>query len=117
MGIWNQFGSVGSIQSIWDVKEQIVAYLANGSHVATVTPPSQPYGSSDKKEWVGALRMRVEAVIVDLGTPPTTTTTMTTTTPGPNTTTIESSGADPSGSTNAGPGSNPSSPSGSSTAK
>merc|ERR1719321_502181 len=61
--VWNQFGSTGSVESKWNMKEMIITYAAGGSYVATVNPPSSSSGVPGPKLWDGDLKTKVDDAI------------------------------------------------------
>lgn len=54
--LWNQFGSTGTTQTAWDIKEQIVGYCASGNRQTQVASPQQDYPAKDQKSWDTAFK-------------------------------------------------------------
>jgi hypothetical protein len=61
--VWNQYGSTGSVESNWDMKEQIITYGPGGCYLKTVIPPSSPNGVPGPKMWEGELKTKVDEAI------------------------------------------------------
>jgi len=63
--VWNQYGSTGSVESNWNMKEQIITYAPGGCYLKTIIPPESSNGIPGPQMWQGALKTKVDEVIAE----------------------------------------------------
>jgi len=67
--VWNQFGSTGSPDGKWNMKDMIITYVAGGCYLATVNPPSSN-NVPGPKLWDGDLKTKVDDAIAAVAKAP-----------------------------------------------